>query len=292
MSFSGYGSGGYGVGGYGEGAPAAPVAGIIANLESEVIFRLENQTTQTARADIWIRDAILEISGNTDYRDDFDDLEVLGPQVNLTGGTGYGLGNFSAGTYGGGSPGTSIQEYPFSTFLPQPVGTIYNLSTLDVMIWTDYPTNSKRRRLDPTHYQEADKFNTYPSLPTAWYRFADTLGFDPPPDKNYQVQLRCLQRHPFIDYYNTTQPVGLLSTSPILLPLEWYEVITWAAVMRGFMELLEFDKAGEIRSMLYGDPKHPEQIGLVAGIKKRRNREAWRTQQSLRPIVQGSTWGS
>lgn len=246
----------------------------IANLESEVILKCENRTSDTARADIWIRDAILEISGNPDYRDDFDDLEILGLLTNLT----------------GGAIGVSVQEYPFSNFLPSPGGTtIYNLSTLDVMLWIDFPTNNIRRKLNPSHYQEADKIVTYPSIPTSWYRFADTLGFDPPPNQNYQVQCRVLQRHPFVDFFNA---VGNLNTTTVLLPLEWNEIIEWAAAMRGFMELLEFDRAAQLRNMLYGDPKHPDKVGLISSVKKRRSREAWREQQPLRPIVQGSTWGS
>src|SRR5580700_3307756 len=89
----------------------------IVNLESEVILRVENQTTQTARADVWIRDSILEIAGNTDYRDDFDQLEEYSGLVNLI----------------GGGIGVSVQEYPFSNWVPP---GDYNISTLDVMLWT------------------------------------------------------------------------------------------------------------------------------------------------------------
>lgn len=243
---------------------------LISNLESEVILRVENQTTQTARADVWIRDSILEIAGNTDYRDDFDQLEEFGPLFNLT----------------GGPVGVSVQEYPFSNFIP--IGD-YNISTLDVMLWTDFPTNQIRKKLNPSHYQEADKFNQFPSIPCDWYRFADTLGFDPPPNQNYQTQIRIMRRHPITDYFNAQ---GLLNTTVILLPTEWNEVIIWMATMRGFMEFLNFERAGTIRTLLYGDPKDQKNPGLIQSIKKRRDLEAWRDAQPLRPVIQGSCWGN
>jgi hypothetical protein len=232
---------------------------IIQDLETEVIIRCENRTTDTARADIWIQNALLEISGNPDYRDEFDDLEEYGPQYNLT---------------------PSTQEYAFSNIVP---AGDYNLSTLDVLLWTDYPTNTIRKKLQPTHYQDADKFQQAMSIPAEWYRFADTIGFNPVPNQPYQVQARILRRHPF------TSP---LNQTVILLPQEWNEILIWAAAMRGFMELLEFEKAGEIRTLLQGDPKYPDKQGLIGSVKKRRRREAWRDTSSLRPVIRGYGWGS
>ncbi len=175
---------------------------------------------------------------------------------------------------------TTVQEYPFSGFVP---AGDYNLSTLDVLLWTDFPNNTVRKKLLPSHYQDTDKATNQPSIPAQWYRFADTLGFDPPPNQNYQVQIRLLRRHPIND--------AALNLTVILLPREWNEILVWSAVLRGFMELLQFEKAAEVRTMLYGDPRHPDKVGLISGIKKRRGREAWREQQALRPMIQGSCWG-
>jgi hypothetical protein len=252
-------------------------AALISNLETEVILKTENRTTNTARADVWIRDALLEISGNPDYRDDFDQLEILGQPFNLTGGS---------------TVPPAIQEYPFSNLINQ-TGSQgapdYNLSTLDIMIWIDFPSNLTRRRLNYTSYQASDKTPQYTSLPTEWYRFADTFGVTPCPDRNYQVQSRYLRRHPIIDYFNAQ---GLLNTTPILLPTEWNEVIEWAAAMRGFAELLAFERAAEIRVMLFGDPKEPSRPGLISAIKSRRRQENWRQQQSLRPVVHKYSYGT
>jgi hypothetical protein len=248
------------------------MATIMQQLEAETIFKLENRISEQANVDRWLRDTIIEISGNPDYRDSFPDLEIYGAITNLVGGT----------------QATAVQEYPETQFIA--LASDYNIKTLDFMIWTDYPTNMNRRQLTTGHYQEADRFSSYPSLPTEWYRFGNTIGFDPPPNKNYQVQARIMRRHPITDYFNAA---GQLNQTPILLPNEWYEVLEWAAAMRGFMELLEFEKASEIKTMLWGDPAHPnDNPGLIASVKTKRRGEAWMQQQPLRPIVKGSCWGS
>jgi hypothetical protein len=245
----------------------------IDQLVPEVILKVENRITDTARARVWIRNSLLELTSGTKYRDDFDQLEIFGPKANLT------IGK---------------QEYSFS-FLVPPQGiqspfvpgivplSGYNLGTLDVLIWLDFPFNSIRRRLNFTHYQDADKFQQAISLPTEWYRFADTIGFNPVPNQTYQVQARMLQMHPI----NDTN----LGNTLILIPREWNEVLEWSAAMRGYMELLEFEKAQAIRQMLEGDPEHPDKQGLIQAVKKRRKRESWRQEQPLRPIIRSYTWG-
>lgn len=247
---------------------------IIQNLEQEVILKLENRVSETSNIDRWLRDAIIELSGNPDLRDSFSELEEYGPQFNLT----------------GGPIGVSVQEYAETNFVPQGPPADYNIKTLDFLIWIDYPNNQKRQQLTPTHFQDSDKFNSYPSLPNQWYRFGNTIGFEPPPNQNYQVQARLQRRHPITDYFNQT---GQLNQTIILLPNEWFEILEWSAAMRGFMELLEFEKASEIRQQLWGDPAHPNDFpGLVASVKTKRRQEAWEQQQPLRPIIKGSTWGS
>jgi|SRR5271166_4335809 len=244
----------------------------IQNLEQEVIRKLENRKSAASDIDRYLRDSIIEIAGNPDYRDSFPDLEILGAVTNLTGGT----------------VSTTVQEYPESQFIA--LASDYNIKTLDFMIWVDYPTNQRRIQLNPSNFQESDKFSSFPSLPTEWYRFGNTIGFEPPPNQNYQVQARIMRRHPITDYFNAA---GQLNTTVILLPNEWFEVLEWAAAMRGFAELLEFEKVAEVRTLLWGDPAHPnDNPGLIASVKTKRRAEAWMQQQPLRPVVKSSCWGS
>lgn len=243
----------------------------IKSLEQEVIPKLENRVTAASDIDRFLRDSLIEISSNPDYRDSFPELEIVGPPTNLTGGT----------------VSTTVQEYPETNFYNPTDGLI---KTLDFLIWTDFPTNTNRKQLNPTNYQDTDKFNSFPSLPTEWYRYGNTIGFNPPPNQNYQVQARLMRRHPIIDYFNT---LGLLNTTVILLPVEWFEVLEWVAAMRGFMELLNYKRAAQLRTMIWGDPDHPnDNPGLIASVKTKRRHEAWMLQQSLRPVIRGSSWGT
>jgi hypothetical protein len=203
---------------------------------------------------------LLEIAGDGDLRDEFVELEVLGPIVNLT---------------------TGQQEYPESLFLP--AGN-FNKATLNMLLWIDYPYNQNRRRLEYQNYQETDKFlsSTF-ATPTEWYRFSTNLGFYPLPDNPYQVQSRIYQVHP-INYNNVPQ-------TPILLPQDWNEIIVLAAAQKGFLELEEYEKSTAIGTLLRGDPKYPAKPGMLYGRKKKRTQEDWRQNQSLSPMIRRYGYG-
>lgn len=237
-----------------------PITFTIQQLENEVLLRCENKVSDIGRTDVWLRDALLEITSNPDFRNEFDLLETFGPPFNLT---------------------AKIQEYDFCNLIP--TGD-YNVATLDILIWQDPPTNSIRRKLGQSHYQKADNFQPTFSLPTEWYRFGDSVGFTPVPDKAYQIQARILRQHPIND--------NVLSQTQILIPREWNEILIWAAVERGFMEYLEYEKATKVHVLLYGDPKHPDRPGLIEGRKKRREMEAHRTETALRPVYRKMMYGA
>lgn len=240
-------------------SPGSPPIFLISDLSIGTIRKVENRTTDVNTSYIWIRDALLEIANNPDYRDEFVELEEFGPTFVLTGGT---------------TPATSVQEYPEANLLP--TGDI-NMATLDILIWRDPPTNLTRQKLQPSHYQETDKSVVITSVPISWYRFGGTIGFYPSPDKNYQTQARVLKQHPIND--------NVLAQTQILLPRDWNEILEWAAAERGFMELGEYEKASNIHTLLYGDPRYQNKPGIIAGRKKKRRQEAWRTTGRLQPMV-------
>lgn len=219
----------------------APITFLINDLINEVLIRTENRTTDTNRAAVWLRDALLEISGSPDYRDDFVELELIGPTLKLT-------------------PGT--QEYAETSFLP--FSTVASLID-DILIWVDYPSNTTRRKLDVSHYQKTDKFTPILSLPTEWYRYAGNIGFNPVPNLAYQVQARLVQTHPIND--------ANIAQTKILLPRDWNEVLVMAAVIRGFVELMEYEKAEKVRRELYGDPDNKAQPGIIYHVKRKRRKE-------------------
>ena len=222
-----------------------------------VLRKVENRTTDSALALEWLRDALLELSSNGDYRDDFIDLEILGPTFNLTVGT---------------------QEYSEAVILP--VGHL-NIATLDIRLWIDPPVNSRWIKLEGSSYQRTDESSVSNSQPGRWYRFGYFIGFFPFPDKTYQIQARLLKYHPIA--YNS------LGLTVILLPRDWNEILCWAAAERGFMEFEQYEKAAEIHRLLYGDPNVPDRPGIIAGRVKKRANEAWRQQKQLRPVVRRMT---
>jgi hypothetical protein len=225
---------------------------LIQDLENEVIIRTENKTTDTSRADVWLRDGLLEITSDPDFRNEFDQLEIYGIPYIVT---------------------PKQQEYDEDNLIPQ--GDV-NTATLDILIWQDPPTNYVRRKLDMSHYQKADNFQPTYSLPTEWYRFGSLIGFTPIPDLAYQVQTRMLRMHPIADTISQTQ---------ILIPRDWNEILIWMAVQRGFMEYLEYEKAAKVNRLLHGDPKYPNRPGLYEARKKRREMEMWRSEGKLRPTI-------
>lgn len=246
----------------------APV--LIADLANEVCIKLENRLSLINRAYVWVRDSLKEITANTDLRDDFHELEIWGTPFNLD---------------------PSIVEYPFSELVAEATDPLtgaliptVNAATLDVLLWTDPPSNTKRRRLDMTHYQDVDRGSPTPGTPSQWYRFGDNISFNPNPNNFYQTQARILRYHPF----NTQN----LAQTVVLINDDWHEVVEWGAVERGYMELQEFDKASAIHTLIHGDPKYPAKLGLLQGAKKVRKKEAWRTSGRFRYVGRGYGYGS
>jgi hypothetical protein len=228
------------------------------SLVTEVLTKVENRQTYTTNALNWIRDAVLEISGNPRLRLNFDQLEVLGTPYNLQ---------------------ATVQEYDESNLIPS--GNL-NLGTLDIMLWLDPPANTQRRRLEKTNFQETDKVTYSSGPPSQWYRFGANIGFNPIPDTTYQVQTRMLMMHPIND--------SALATTPILLPRDWNDIIVLAAAEKGFVELGNYDKAGSIHRMLHGDPRDSANLGMLYSRKFRQEQEDWRQEKCLRPIVGRYGW--
>jgi hypothetical protein len=232
----------------------------IMDLAQEAVNRCENRQDSLDRMGILIRDALIELTTNTDYRDDFDELEIWSESFALT---------------------VGVTEYPFSQLVPQTneyERADYNLATLDILMWIDPPTNTKRIKLNPSHYQLVDRGLTLGnSQPAEWYRFGDSFGVNPAPNRAYEVQARILRGHPIND--------DAVPFTTILLSRSWHEVLVWAGVERLYMELGQFEKAAYVHKLLHGDPRYPDKPGLLNGGKKRRKREAHRVSGGLRPVI-------
>jgi len=232
----------------------------IATLGPAVVRKVENRINDLQLAYEWIAEAIIEITMDQQLRNDLTELEVVGPTFNLT------IGQ---------------QEYPDTNFINTTAGDV-NMASVDIMEWIDYPANSIRIKLLPTHYQETDKFIVVNSLPVKWYRYGLNIGVYPIPDQPYQVQSRYLKQHPI--YWDN------LGATPILLTMNWYEIIKLAAAQKGFLELEEYEKADSIGKLLRGDPDDRKASpGMLYGRKLQRERESWRQEQGLKPMIHSYT---
>lgn len=249
-----------------QGGSPTPVSGTtIGDLAFEVVSKFENRVAQLDRTYVWLRDALLEITGNATLRDEFDELEVWGEPYTLVPEQG---------------------EYSFDSLLPlalngKPIP--YNQATLDVLMWTNPPSNTVRIKLNPTHYQDADRATQQnSSQPSEWYRFGNLIGYSPTPNEAYQVRARILQMHPI------ATPLEL---TVVLLSQEWHNVLVWAAVEQGYMEFQEFEKAAAVHQLIHGDPKSPTTLGLIGAKHTRRKKEAWRQSIGLRPVIRSYSYG-
>lgn len=115
-----------------------------------------------------------------------------------------------------------------------------------------------------------------PSAPSIWCDFAQQIIFRPVPDGNGPYT--CL-----LDTWLLPVVTSDISSTEILLPMDWWEALDYAAAVRGHTELQEEDKARAVQSLLYGstDPQSGKYTpGMIQNLQTR--------QQATTPYVD---WG-
>jgi hypothetical protein len=99
---------------------------------------------------------------------------------------------------------------------------------------------------------------TSPGTPVIWAPYHYQQVFRPVPDLVYTI-IRRFWIKPVVDFTSTTT----INATTLLVPDDWLEVVDYTAAIRGFDELQNQQKGQETRVILFGDPKHPEQPGLI-----------------------------
>lgn len=84
---------------------------------------------------------------------------------------------------------------------------------------------------------------------------------------------------PAVDQTSTSS----INASPVLLPLDWVEIMQYMATLRGHIALLERDKASEIHQLLYGDPTDQTQPGLIKTKLLIHSAESYDSDFAIRP---------
>lgn len=106
------------------------------------------------------------------------------------------------------------------------------------------------------------------SAPAIWAPFSSLIFFRPAPDMIYTAT---------VDFWAKPVISGSLGTTPILLPDDWLEALTYDAAMRGHTELGEPEKARALAMLLYGftDPQTGKFTpGMLQNLSNRMQAEA------------------
>lgn len=182
----------------------------------------------------WIADAILELS--RDYP--FEQLERTGPVVQMVNGQ---------------------YEYPIAFFTISG-DTVANLVPSFFMYYNvplaGVPAYNPGIGLMYKSVDSLELMFSTPGTPAYWSRWNNKIFIAPQPNNTYYSYMRYQVQHPF------TTPVAL--NDPILLPDEWREIIEYAASVRGAGDLRMLDYQQSYRQILFGDPKKPSDVGLIA----------------------------
>ena len=200
----------------------------ISNREAGVKEKLGKRTDIDARIITWLRDAYLELG----MAYPFDEL----------------LSSATTSTVAG------TDEYNY----PTGVRAIRRLSIID---------NNQSILLDRKSIGYIDDFSTIAESRPSYYATWVTQGAD---EITRFVKLRTIPDKVYTLKWRTwLSPTinGTVENTKLQMPLDWLEILDYAAAMRGFGDLLEHDRANALRDMLYGfidQTTNRRQPGLIA----------------------------
>lgn len=197
----------------------------------------ESQTNPEMRPSAWIRDALREITANWP----FEELRVTGPQVTIGPGLGYQGSNYMypVSSFMNKGDDMTLMEDPVIFLTPgqaASVGVIATTSNL-VAYSMDYLTP---KAIQPLLFIPG-------GVPFKYTRYGNMFWFGSQPGQPYTVYLPYQVRHPF-DESN-------LTSSPVRVPPDWFDIVAFAAAERGAVMLRWNDQATFLHNLLYGDPK-------------------------------------
>lgn len=196
----------------------------------------ESQSNPEMRPSAWIRDALRELTANYP----FEELRVTGPLVTIAPGAGWQGSNYAYPVSQYLNPGddVTLTEDPVIFLTPQQAASVGLVvqSTNTVAYSMDYLTPKAIQSL----------LFIPGGIPFRYTRFGSQFWFGTQPGQPYATYLPYQMRHPF-------NPD--LVTTPIRLPQDWFNILSWAAAEVGAMNLRWNDQANFIHTTLYGDPK-------------------------------------
>lgn len=205
----------------------------------------ESQSNEEMRPSRWIRDALRELTATPDIP--FEELRVVGPLVTIGPGLGWQGSNYA---------------YPVSQFLNSGDDMVFSE---DPVIYLT-PAQAITAGLTPQTVNvtgQGAAISAYPmnyltpkaiqtllfvpgGVPFRYTRFGAQFWFGTQPGQPYNVYLPYQRRHPFSPD---------LVTTPVMLPPDWFDILSIAAAERGAVVLRWNDQGTYLHNLLYGDPK-------------------------------------
>jgi len=270
--------------------PTAPATATVTinSLINKVKANLQNRSdvAETAsnpemRPSAWLRDSLREISANWP----FEELRVTGPVQTIGVGMGWQGSNYAYPVSQFLNPGddVTLTEDPV-IFLAsqQAVGTgmmpVQTLNTTVAGNLVGYGMNYLTpKAIQPLLFIPG-------GVPFKYTRYGAQFWFGPQPGQPYNVYLPYQVRHPF-------NPD--LQSTPIRLPQDWLDILSYAAAERGAINLRWNDQANFLHTILYGDPKSVNPVtgeygrpGLIAAKILQQERDHMRSEIQVIPGAQ------
>lgn len=205
---------------------------VINDLIEGVKAKLGNRTDAVARAPIWIKDAVLELTESYP----FEELKVTGPALQFV---------------------TNQFEYPITYFTNNnEIPTIINswyvsyTTTLPVPSSTSSTTG---RYLKFRTIPVVDIMSKISGVPSKWTRNGSKFIVGQAPNQAYATQMRYQRTHPFLC---SLFDVDALKQQTIQMPDSWSIIIEFVAAILGAYENRMLDYATMYHTAVYGDPDY------------------------------------
>jgi len=234
----------------------------IADLYPGILAKLQNRTDITEQQAAYaVRSALLDITESMIFE------ELRSPNIPMvTAGPGMGWQG-------------SNYAYQVSTFLAP--GDDYTLMEDPVICLTQGTQFTSPSQVNNTVTYAMDYMTPKAIRPLLGIGGGIPLKytrFGTQPGQPYQVFLPYQIRHRF---------TSNLPDSPLFIPTSWEEIVEYSAAMRLAQGPLRWpDMVKDIKLILYGDPKTPDQPGILAARKLQIERDQNKSTRQLIPVVQ------
>jgi len=142
------------------------------------------------------------------------------------------------------------------------------------------------RKKNPLYLDLFNEATTSRRMPSVYATTMRTFEVRPIPDDVYKIRLR-LWLKPLINYSDN-------NLTQIDLPDDWWEIMIYLAAAKGYLELLELDRANTLLTLLHGaeDPRSGRrEPGLIHQRLRIRQAESFDEEYNIQPLVRRYTSG-